>query len=84
MQGKHILITGATSGIGLAAAQALAALGANVAIVGRNETRTRAAAAAIGAAAKAATVTTFDTFSTSVSSSYFSAMGYRSRQLLLR
>ena len=59
MQGKHILITGATSGIGLAAAQALAALGANVAIVGRNETRTRVAAAAIGAAAKAATVTTF-------------------------
>ena len=59
VQGKHILITGATSGIGLAAAQALAALGANVAIVGRNETRTRAAAAAIGAAAKAATVTTF-------------------------
>jgi NAD(P)-dependent dehydrogenase (short-subunit alcohol dehydrogenase family) len=59
MQGKHILITGATSGIGLAAAQALAALGANVAIVGRNETRTRVAAAAIGAAAKGATVTTF-------------------------
>ena len=59
MQGKHILITGATSGIGLAAAQALAALSANVAIVGRNETRTRVAAAAIGAAAKAATVTTF-------------------------
>ena len=59
MQGKHILITGATSGIGLAAAQALAALGANVAIVGRNETRTRVAAATIGAAAKAAAVTTF-------------------------
>ena len=59
MQGKHILITGATNGIGLAAAQALAVLGANVVIVGRNETRTRAAAAAIGAAAKAATVTIF-------------------------
>jgi NAD(P)-dependent dehydrogenase (short-subunit alcohol dehydrogenase family) len=59
VQGKHILITGATSGIGLAAAQALAALSANVAIVGRNETRTRVAAAAIGAAAKAVTVTTF-------------------------
>jgi len=59
MHGKHILITGATGGIGLAAAQALAALGANVAIVGRNETRTRVAAAAIGAAAKAAAVTTF-------------------------
>ena len=59
VQGKHILITGATSGIGLAAAQALAALGANVAVVGRNETRTRVAAAAIGAAAKAAAVTAF-------------------------
>jgi NAD(P)-dependent dehydrogenase (short-subunit alcohol dehydrogenase family) len=59
VQGKHILITGATSGIGLAAAQALAALDASVAIVGRNETRTRVAAAAISATAKAATVTTF-------------------------
>ncbi|MBO0765748.1 MAG: SDR family NAD(P)-dependent oxidoreductase [Hyphomicrobiaceae bacterium] len=59
MQGKHILITGATNGIGLAAAKALVALGANLAIVGRSETRTRAAAAAIGAAAKAAAVTTF-------------------------
>jgi NAD(P)-dependent dehydrogenase (short-subunit alcohol dehydrogenase family) len=59
MQDKHILITGATNGIGLAAAQALAALGANVAIVGRDETRTRVAAAAIGAAARAATIATF-------------------------
>jgi NAD(P)-dependent dehydrogenase (short-subunit alcohol dehydrogenase family) len=42
VQGKHILITGATNGIGLAAAQALAVLGANVAIVGRNEARSRA------------------------------------------
>src|SRR4029450_5713484 len=33
---KHILITGATNGIGLAAAEALAALGANLAIVGRS------------------------------------------------
>src|SRR5262245_42095789 len=32
---KQILITGATNGIGLAAAEALAALGANLAIVGR-------------------------------------------------
>ena len=34
MNDKQILITGATNGIGLAAAEALAALGANVAIVG--------------------------------------------------
>jgi len=38
---KQILITGATNGIGLAAAEALAALGANVAIVGRSKSRTR-------------------------------------------
>jgi NAD(P)-dependent dehydrogenase (short-subunit alcohol dehydrogenase family) len=35
---KQILITGATNGIGLAAAEALAALGANLAIVGRSKT----------------------------------------------
>ena len=39
----QILITGGTNGIGLAAAQMLAARGANVAIVGRNEARTQAA-----------------------------------------
>jgi NAD(P)-dependent dehydrogenase (short-subunit alcohol dehydrogenase family) len=51
MNGKQILITGATSGIGLVAAEKLAALGANVAIVGRNETRTKIAAAQVRAAA---------------------------------
>ena len=39
MDGKQVLITGATDGIGLAAAEALAGKVANVAIVGRNETR---------------------------------------------
>jgi NAD(P)-dependent dehydrogenase (short-subunit alcohol dehydrogenase family) len=59
MKGKQILITGATNGIGLAAAEALAALGANIAIVGRNETRTRIAAARVQAARKSgATVDT--------------------------
>jgi NAD(P)-dependent dehydrogenase (short-subunit alcohol dehydrogenase family) len=57
---KQILITGATNGIGLAAAEALAALGANLAIVGRSKTRTRIASARIRAAAgKGATVATF-------------------------
>jgi NAD(P)-dependent dehydrogenase (short-subunit alcohol dehydrogenase family) len=48
---KQILITGATNGIGLAAAEALAALGANLAIVGRSKTRTRIASARIRVAA---------------------------------
>src|SRR5262245_36020876 len=57
---KQILITGATNGIGLAAAEALAALGANLAIVGRSKTRTRIASARIRAAAGGgATVATF-------------------------
>jgi NAD(P)-dependent dehydrogenase (short-subunit alcohol dehydrogenase family) len=57
--GKHILITGATNGIGLAAAEALAALGANVSLVGRDQTRTKIAAARVrAAAAKGATVDT--------------------------
>ena len=59
MNGKHILIPGGTNGIGLAAADALVALGANVAIVGRNATRTKIAAARIKAAGKGATVGTF-------------------------
>jgi NAD(P)-dependent dehydrogenase (short-subunit alcohol dehydrogenase family) len=57
---KHILITGATNGIGLAAAEALATLGANVAIVGRSKTKTRIASARIRAAAgRGPTVATF-------------------------
>jgi len=56
---KHILISGATNGIGLAAAEALAATGAGVAIVGRSEASARVAAARISAAAKGATIATF-------------------------
>ena len=56
---KQILITGATNGIGLAAAEALTARGANLAIVGRSKTRTRIASARIRAAAgRGATVAT--------------------------
>lgn len=47
--GKRVLITGATNGIGLAAAQALAALGAKLAVVARSEARAREAVARIEA-----------------------------------
>ena len=47
LKGKQILITGATNGIGLAAAKALSQSGANLAIVGRNAQRTNEAAALV-------------------------------------
>ncbi len=47
MEGKVVAVTGATSGIGLAAAQAFAALGATVHLVGRDEARTAKAAATV-------------------------------------
>jgi NAD(P)-dependent dehydrogenase (short-subunit alcohol dehydrogenase family) len=56
---KTIVITGGTSGIGLAAAVALAARGENIVIVGRSDARARIAAdQARAAAAKGATVGT--------------------------
>lgn len=51
MQGKICVITGATSGIGLAAAEALAAKGASLALVGRDRARGEAALARVRAAA---------------------------------
>src|SRR5439155_8909505 len=47
MQGKVCLVTGATSGIGLITARELAWKGAHVVLVGRNRSRTDAAAAQI-------------------------------------
>ena len=60
MNDEQVLITGATNGIGLAAAEGLAALGANVAIVGRSKAKTRIASARITAVAgRGPTVATF-------------------------
>ncbi len=42
MQDKHVLVTGATNGIGKQAALELAQMGADVVIVGRNPAKTRA------------------------------------------
>jgi NAD(P)-dependent dehydrogenase (short-subunit alcohol dehydrogenase family) len=46
--GKRVIITGATGGIGLAAARRLAIMGAEVTIVGRSNDRAQRAAATIG------------------------------------
>lgn len=51
MQGKTCVITGATSGIGLAAAEALAARGASLALIGRDRARGEAALTRLRAAA---------------------------------
>lgn len=49
MAGKTVLVTGGTTGIGRATAEGLAAMGATVAITGRDEARTKTAAAQIAA-----------------------------------
>lgn len=49
LEGRTIVVTGATSGLGLAAATRLAALGASVEVVGRDAERTAAAADRIAA-----------------------------------
>ncbi|WP_375387775.1 SDR family NAD(P)-dependent oxidoreductase [uncultured Amnibacterium sp.] len=48
MEGRTVVVTGASSGVGRAAARELALLGADVAVVGRNRERTEAVAAETG------------------------------------
>lgn len=48
MEGRTVVVTGASSGIGRAAARELALLGADVAVVGRNPERTEAVARETG------------------------------------
>jgi NAD(P)-dependent dehydrogenase (short-subunit alcohol dehydrogenase family) len=48
MQGKTVVITGASSGLGAAAAKTLSGLGAEVVVVGRSPDKTKAVAESIG------------------------------------
>src|SRR4051794_33045948 len=59
IRGKTVLVTGATSGIGLAAARNLARQGARVAIVGRNAAKTARCLEEIRAAAPGAEASSF-------------------------
>ncbi|MBO0682917.1 MAG: SDR family oxidoreductase [Candidatus Dormibacteraeota bacterium] len=56
VRGKRVLITGATNGIGLAAAEALAKRGAELAVVARSQERAEAAVSRIRAAGGEQTV----------------------------
>jgi NAD(P)-dependent dehydrogenase (short-subunit alcohol dehydrogenase family) len=59
MNGKTVLITGGTGGIGRAAAVALASMGARVGITGRDRVRAEQAAAFIAAKSRGAAVDVF-------------------------
>jgi len=59
IRGKRVLVTGATSGIGFAAACSLAQQGARVALVGRNAAKTARCVEKIRAAAPGAEVSSF-------------------------
>jgi NAD(P)-dependent dehydrogenase (short-subunit alcohol dehydrogenase family) len=56
VRGKTVVVTGATSGIGMHAATEIARRGANLVVVGRDAARTEAAVASMKAAAPSVTV----------------------------
>ena len=56
LDGRHVVVTGASSGLGFAVAQALVAEGALVTLVARDEGRTTAAAQRLGDGARAVVV----------------------------
>jgi retinol dehydrogenase 14 len=60
MDGKHVLVTGGTGGIGLATATGLAALGARVGIVGRSAARGAGAADTVRREVPSARVDVFE------------------------
>ncbi len=59
MQGKTVVVTGASDGVGRAACRAFAMAGARVVMIGRNEAKTAAAARAIMAESRGPEITWF-------------------------
>lgn len=74
--GKTVLITGASAGVGFAAAQRFLQFGANVAISARNEERLASANSALGSSARVMSIT-WDAADTSRATEIFDAIEQR-------
>ena len=75
LDGKHALVTGASSGIGLGCAQALAEAGAHVTMVARGAARLQDACAAIASAGGAATAHPLDITDIAALKAFIAAQG---------